>query len=408
MPNTQPVKQKTNTQSPASSIANQNYLEKINKVSLRLLVPLTPIEAYKVIVDEAIKLVDGLYGSIILLVDGKLERVYSSSESGYSVINRKKGNTYKAFHNKQIIIADITKTGKHHPQLREMGIKTTVFIPLSWRGESLGVLTINSTKEIGKGLRDLDLMKLLGSMATLAIKKAHTLSELKQSLETRDLFISLAAHEFRTPITTINVYAELLRNKLKNSKDEATARWVEIMSWEATRLTNLVDELLTINRIKSGQLQYVWKEVSLREILGRVFLDFSLANPSRKVIFSDLPENVSDKTIGDFDKLLQVFINLLNNAAKFSETEKEIVVNLKYRNACFMIEVIDSGQGIRKEDLPRIFEGFYKGAGNEKQGMGLGLFLAKNVIDNHRGEILVESEFGKGTKFTVRIPKVKI
>jgi len=150
-----------------------NILEQIHIAGLKFLLPLTLEETYKIIVAEAVSLVNAAYGSIMLDVDGQLKRVYSSSKLGYGTSNRKNGNTYSSFSEKKIIVAHIDETGKFHPELVKQGIKSTIFIPLAYQDKTLGVLTINSKEKIEQSTSELKALKLFGSMATLVIRKAQ-------------------------------------------------------------------------------------------------------------------------------------------------------------------------------------------------------------------------------------------
>lgn len=381
--------------------ARDFLLDNIYKSSLKFLIPMTAEETYKSVVIEAVKLVGAKYGSIVLNQKNKLVRVYSSSPVAYKTIARKRGNTYNAYLHQRVIVSDIVEMGPHHPELISMGIKSTVFIPLSYKNKSMGVLTVNSTKNIKQSASDLEALKLFGALASMAIKKAQLHNELQHALNLRDLFISLAAHELRTPLTTLTVYLNLLKKRIQNGQDPTLEKWIDLMDSEATRLTHLIDELLTVNRVKTGKLQYNFHQISLREIVNRAALSFRITHSSRVLTYHELPEDVDDKIVGDFEKLLQVIINLLNNAAKFSDPTTPIILSCYHTNNKFNILITDQGQGISKEDLPYIFDGFYKGKNNQKQGMGLGLFLTKNIINMHKGSVKVKSELGKGTTVNI-------
>lgn len=383
-----------------------DVLEKIYKAGLKFLDPLGSEETYKTIVDEAVKLVDADYGSIALLIDDDFQKVYSSSPDGVKSPVRKRAFAYQAVSEKRPLIVNTEDIGDAHPELRQNGIVSTIHIPLSYKNNSIGVLIVNSKKPQKFGGREMDILKLYGSMASLAIRKTQLYDETKKALEIRDLFISLAAHELRTPLTSVNGYVQLLNNKMVG-KDTPESRWVEQLSWECLRLTNLASELLTLNRIKAGQLQFFWKECHLREIIDRALDSFSLIYPKRVVEFSDGIKGGLDVVIGDYDKLIQVVNNLLDNAVKFSAHNSNIKVSLNSKNKLLVLQVADSGQGISKKDLSRIFEGFYKGVDNQKSGIGLGLYLTKSIIKEHRGEIVIKSKEDKGTVVEVKLPLAK-
>lgn len=384
-----------------------DILQRIYKSSLKFLVPLNTQDTYAIIVEEAAKLVGASYGHIILKESGEFRKVYASSPISFRSEVKKRGFVYKVFTSGKPLIVEISKTVKARLELEDMSIRSTIIIPLSNRGEGVGVLTLNSTQEQHFGERELNILTLFGAMASLAIKKSQLYDEASKSLEMRDLFISMAAHELRTPMTTISGYIQLLKSRRDNLNPQEV-RWVEELSWEATRMTYLINELLEIDKVKSGTFNYVLRECSLNKIIGRALMDFRFSHPERKIIFTSKVSEREDKVIGDFDKLLQVTINLLENAAKFSSPNTDIKVMLSYKSPYFKLSIKDKGKGIPKEELPKIFEGFYRGSNHTTEGMGLGLYLVKDIIERHRGTVSVQSKLNKGTAVDIKLLKTKI
>lgn len=385
----------------------ENILEKIHKSALRFLVPLTLEETFATVVQEAGKLFGGEDGRILLNEEGGFKLAYASNERAKQPERiRKHGFVYRAFHTRQSFFVPVEEIATIYPEIAKLGMQSAIFVPLSYKNKSIGALVIHSYKSKHFSEDELKTFRLFGSMASLAVKKAQSYDETQKALEVRDLFISMAAHELRTPLTTINGYVQLLQNKLEK-KNSLEAKWVEELSWETSRLTMLINELLTVNRIKSGVLDYIWKEHSLREIIKRAVLDFNFNYPERKIIFNDQIVKDSDLIIGDFDKLLQVINNILDNAAKFSPENTEIWMDLKFKSPYLILNIEDKGRGISKENLHKVFEGFYRGKDVSKKGMGLGLFLAKNIIAQHKGSVNIYSQIGKGTMVEIKLRKAE-
>src|SRR3989344_2861390 len=220
-----------------------NILDKIYKAALKFLVPLNLEETYALIVQEAIKLVKAQNGSIFLMEQGKLNRVYASDPLLYKIQVRNKGTTFNTFKTNKTNIIRVKLLEKVHPEFKRLGVKSIISIPLTNHGETIGVLSLQSTKSEYLTDQELDTLELFGSLASLAIRKTKLYDETKRALEARDLFISMAVYELRTPLTTISGYAQLLHSKLSGSVTPES-RWVEELSWEAYRLTLLVNELL--------------------------------------------------------------------------------------------------------------------------------------------------------------------
>lgn len=385
----------------------ENILEDIHKAGMKFLQPLTPEKTYSTIVKEAIALVRADYGSILIEKEGELQRIYASSPALFTIKVRKRGFTYSAFKKRVPSIVGIDKVGKIHPKVKVLGIKSTIFIPLFHKNESIGVLSVDTSRKESFSKSEFRILKLFGSLASLAIKKTQLYDEVVKSLEARDLFVSLAAHELRTPLTTLNGYIQLLHKKLSHG-NAVESQWIQHISEESQRLTRLVVELLEINRIKAGQLQFVLIECNLIDIINDVINKFRFIHPKRKII---LNSNIKKEAriIGDFDKLIQVFTNILENAHKFSTDESIISISVKKNDSFIDVKIQDRGKGIGKEDLPRVFEEFYKGKNrNEEGGMGLGLYLAKSIIEKHHGVINLFSKIHKGTTVEIKLPQAHV
>jgi signal transduction histidine kinase len=382
----------------------EKMLERINKSALKFLSTNSIEETYKIIVNEAIKLTGAEYGSIILEQDGSLNKVYSSNDNGYKILSRKKGNTYKAFTEGKILQVHVSQIQDAHPQAIDIGIKWTLFIPLTYQKKSLGVITVNTMKNDKFDQRQLNLLKLYGSLASLAIQNVQNFIETKNALETRDLFIGLASHELKTPLTAINGYIQLL-NKKSYNYDPKQTKWLESLKNESYRLTGLVKELLEINQIKTGQFQFNFRECNLLQLLNKSIEIMNVSHPQRKIV-TEIKIKSEPMICADEDKIVQLVINILRNAAKFSPANTPIEVRLSEGPTFYSIEVEDHGIGIEKKDLPKVFDGYYRGANANREGMGLGLFLSKHIVEGHKGKISVSSEVGLKTIITVKLPKI--
>lgn len=385
-------------------VTKTTTLEEIYKSSLKFLTPLTPEETYKTIINEALKLVGAEEGAVILNVKGRLKVVYGSTPSIAALKVKRRGFTYNALKKRE---AFAVLRGEIHKDVAKLGIKSVILIPLSYRLKSIGVLSIRSKKEFYFSKNEMEILKLFGSMASLAIRKTQLHDEVSRALETRDLFIAMASHELRTPLTSVNGYIQLLFNKLKD-KPRNEGKWVKYLHWESTRLTNLVEELLKTNQVKTGKLIFNFNECRLSEVIDRALSDFKFTHHDRQFIFSSNVKDTEDKVIGDFDKLVQVVINLIDNAVKFSPDDKHIEIILKSQRNFLILIIKDYGIGVPKDEATRIFEGFYKGKNNFREGMGLGLFLTKNIVEKHNGTIKVLSRPNRGTEVIVMLPRRKL
>lgn len=381
-------------------------LKRIYKASLNFLAPLTPEKTYATIVKEAIKFVGAQWGSILLEQDGELERVYSSIPFNQQIKHRKRGFLYKAFERRKPTILKIKDIENIHPEIKNLSIASDVIIPLSYHNKAIGILAILSKNEERFSEEEINTLFLFGSMASLAIQKAQLYDETRKALETRDFFISAAAHEIKTPVTTIFGYAQLLFDNTKKAK-RCKAEWIDSLHSECYRLKFLINDFLETSRISTGRLHYNLKECRLKTIIDRAVDNFRFNYPDRKLILRNNIRTKNDIVIGDSDRLIQALTNLLDNAAKFSTPDTTILLTLKSNDSDFIITIKDDGRGIDKKDLPKIFDRYFKGSGNQHEGLGLGLFLVKTIIEYHHGSIRLQSRLNKGTRAELKLPRLK-
>ncbi|MGH7204201.1 MAG: sensor histidine kinase, partial [Candidatus Levyibacteriota bacterium] len=177
---------------------------------------------------------------------------------------------------------------------------------------------------------------------------------------------------------------------------------------ESLRMTTLVKELLDVNRIKQGQFAFVFSEVPLYEVVTRALDRYRLTDANHPFIFKTDLKQHQTIIVGDFDKLVEMVSGILGNAVKFSKPEEKIDVQLTNDQGMISLIVHDKGKGISKKDLNAIFEGFYKGDHTSHiEGMGVGLLLARHIVDNHRGKLKINSKENKGTSVAVSLPLLK-
>ncbi len=377
--------------------------ERIYNSALKLLHPLIPEKAYETIVEEAKKLVNAKDGTIFLLEKDGLKRVYASNHQIYKVNPRKRGLTFNVYKHDKPYFLTGEDLGRLHPEFKKMHFGSDIGVPLTYNDQTVGVLSVFSNKNQVFTDQDINLLRTFSPLASLAIRNMQLYSEAKKSLDERDLFISMAAHELKTPLTTAFIYSQLLLRKTTSTKYSDIQIKMKLSS-EITRLTNLVNELLQVNQIKTGSLRFVFKKLDLCSVVEGAITAFENIYTDNPINFKNDLQNKYCFVNGDFDKLFQAVINLLNNAVKFSAQNSPIDILLTYEDSKYILCIQDYGPGINKKDLPKIFQRFYKGAGKQKDGLGLGLFLVKNVVDRHLGEISVSSKLKEGTTFYITLP----
>jgi two-component system phosphate regulon sensor histidine kinase PhoR len=235
----------------------------------------------------------------------------------------------------------------------------------------------------------------------------HDLTRLKQLENTRQEFVANVSHELRTPLSLIKGFVETLRDGAKDDP-ELAARFLRTIEKHTDRLTYLIEDLLTVSQLESGQIVMNLHEVGLREEAGHVLDDLQArAAEKNMALQNNLPAELRARA--DADRLQQVLFNLVENAIKYGTAGGNVVVGgLPNNNGKVEVWVRDDGPGIPPEAKERIFERFYRvdrARSRESGGTGLGLSIVKHIVQAHNGEVWVKSEPGSGASFFFTLPK---
>lgn len=383
-------------------------ITEVHESALKLLVPHSVEETYATVVNEAMKLVGAKHGSIFVPEDGKLKRVHTSTKELYMIVPKENGLIYKAFRDHRSYLRSGEDLADQFRLFKKLKVGTNMLVPLTYAHITIGTLSVLSAPNTIWTDDDLAILGTFGPIATLAIRSAHLKRELTNALEMRDLFISMAAHELKTPITSIHLHAKVIEKSIKKNqtpKKDSINSLVE----ETDRLTRLINELMDVAYIQQGKLRYNMKKCGLIEIIKDAIKDYREKYPKYKFIFRNYTGEKDVIIKCDGDKIRQAVSNLLHNAVKFSEKGSRISVSMLGRDDKLVIKVKDQGSGIAENEMPHIFERYYRGdsKSSSRRGIGLGLALVKSIIDEHKGEIDVRSKVGEGTTFVIKLPKYK-
>lgn len=221
-------------------------------------------------------------------------------------------------------------------------------------------------------------------------------------------FVANVSHELRTPLTSIKSYTETLLDGVLEDRDTAE-RFLGVINSETDRMTRLVKDLLELSRFDSQQMQWNMRPMSFVNLVLGAIEKVQIEAKNKDLLLESYVIGEIPEITADHDRIEQVALNLLSNAIKYTPSGGKITVYIgKMFNDVYM-KVTDTGIGIPQEDLPRIFERFYrvdKARSREMGGTGLGLAIAKEIVEAHGGTISAGSELGKGTEITVRLPVV--
>lgn len=302
--------------------------------------------------------------------------------------------------------------GRHYSDvIRHEGLTALVSAVLQTRSGQGGEITLSPS---GRCLRvEASIAGGNREQEACAVFVFHDITELRRLEKIRKDFVANVSHELRTPLTSIKGYVEALLDGGKDDPGTATA-FLEIIMRQSNRLNLILDDLLQLSQIESGQVQFRREPVELRALLERtVAVIKPLADKKQHRIELTLPDDYM-VVEGDEERLVQVFINLLENAVKYTPDHGRISMTIRRvpgrpgaPRAMIEVVVADSGIGIPDADRPRVFERFYrvdKARSRELGGTGLGLAIVKHIVEAHSGSVWVEGNVPRGSRFVVHLP----
>jgi signal transduction histidine kinase len=287
--------------------------------------------------------------------------------------------------------------------LREAGLRKLLSVPLVARGDALGAITFLSTR---RRLEDEDvaLGEDLARLVVAAIDTSRLYARAQEALQERDDFLSIASHELKTPLTSLLLQSEALRNSARRTDADAVVHKAEVIRRNVDRLSRLVSSLLDLSRIAAGRLEIELEDVELGALVREVATRFEeQAERAGCALVVDTP---SEPVVGRWDglRLDEVLTNLLSNAIKYG-TGRPVELRVRRDGDLARVAVRDHGIGISEADQRRIFERFERAVSKRHYGgFGLGLWISRQIVQSLGGDVHVESALGKGSTFTVELP----
>lgn len=245
----------------------------------------------------------------------------------------------------------------------------------------------------------------------VASKLEHENQQLRQLNEERDRFLSMVSHELRTPLTTILGFTDVLRRRQDGDKKESNLKHLDVMRRNGDHLNSLIEEMLEITRIQAGKFEVVKEGFMIDTFLEQVVASGRMLLKPRHqaLVIEKRVEKI--ELHGDQRRVMQVLLNLLSNASKYSPEGTTITLLIEMSGASVKMSVSDQGGGIPQDECQLLFERFYRRddeATRSQSGLGLGLSIVKAIADAHHGEVDVQSTVGVGTKMSVQFPGARI
>jgi signal transduction histidine kinase len=316
----------------------------------------------------------------------------------------------------QTIVRGDMKESPRYPEERELGaigLQSRVVAPLTAGGSILGMLSVSREAADAFSEDEVELTTLLARQLASAVQNIRTFTaersaaeELRRLSALRADFVSLVSHELRAPMAAVIGCASTLRARWRELKPEQRESFLALIEQETGRLSTVVGDVLDTSRIEAGTFTYAFGDVDVADLVRETAAIIEVANDEVRVtstVIEPLPA-----VRGDRERLRQLLLNLLSNAAKYTVTGDEIEVRAAAEDGAVMVSVADHGPGIAADQQRLVFEKFGRvnSGGRSKPGAGLGLFIARSIAEAHGGTLDLRSDAGAGATFTVRLPVV--
>lgn len=361
----------------------------------------------------------GASGCSLLLVDAAKQELYLAATHGYGVRPAEAGRRklgqgipgWVALSGEPLRVQGALMRDGSHACFGEGGDGSAVCLPLAVQDRTIGVICLS--KDGGRTPfteADNELLSILADGAAVAIENARLFTDLQSAYERlaeldhrKSEFIAVAAHELRAPLAAVITYATLMEENL----GQAARDHLHVIMGAATRLQLLLDDMLNLRNLDAGATQLLPQPVSISEAVQEAVRSLAhlVAAKEQRVRIDLRPE--LPLVFADPDKLQVILLNLIANAIKFTPDGGEITIDATVEGDTLATSVHDTGLGISDVERERVFESFYQVADSlrrEQAGLGLGLPIAKGMVELHGGRIWVESEVGQGSTFSFTLP----
>ena len=397
-------------------------------IARRLTSSLAPEEVLNTIVESIAKAMSAKGCSLLLLTPDKKQLIHTISY-GLSESYLRKGPVRsdavisEVLRGNSVAIQDATQDPRvqYKEQAIREGIASMLSVPLMPKDEVIGVMRIYTSEQRQFSSEDIEFLGSVANLGAIALGKARMHEALGRSLEERSVevsrleedkarflrFLSIAAHDLKAPLTAIQGFLWVMLGGFSGELTDKQRNMLQRSSRRIDELLNLISDLLDIPRIESGQIVQEIKEVSLCQVIKCSCDDLRDQAKEKGVELKvELPQSLP-KIPGSSPRLQQVMTNLVSNAINYTP-EGVVTVRVAERGNDIQVEVMDTGIGIPPEDLPRVFDDFFRASNVESKGTGLGLAITKRIVEAHGGKIWVECpcpETNCGSKFTFTLPK---
>lgn len=397
-------------------------LARLAQISLTLNSTLDPDDLLKYIALTAAEVLGCEAVSILLYDDKKEELRFAASTSTYQkeledipvpLDQSIAGTIFRE--NRPLLIHDVATDERHYKNVGEQvkfQTRSLLGVPMPIKEKVTGVMEALNKRENGFNEIDVYLLSIFAAQAAVAIQNARLVRALQDAYaemsrvdRIKTNFLALASHELRTPLMVIMGYASFLREEAQGELSEHAAMVLD----SALRMRTVLETMNNVDMVRTGTLDFFYEPLVLQSVINAACAEVKpLMDERRQTLTCLLPEEPL-MLKGDAEKLHIAFANILNNASRFTPQEGSVLVRLTAQPEKALIEIRDTGIGIAPEHLEHIFEEFYQAENHLVRtygGLGLGLTVARGVVNLHEGSIWAESPgVGKGTTLFVALPR---
>ncbi len=303
------------------------------------------------------------------------------------------------------MLVKVAKSKKELKLMRSIGFTSAIIVPIFSQKRPIGGISF-VTAETRRNYNEADLLMAqeLATRASVAIENARLYKGSQEAITMRDDFISVASHELKTPVTSVKMFAQVLKKHSEQIGDEKAVSHLSKMDKQINKLTELIYDLLNVSKIQAGRMEFKEEMFDFDKAVKEVVEVLQQSETKHEI---EVKGKTNKKIRGDEERIGQVLNNLISNAIKYSPKSSKVLVMLKSDQDQVSVAVQDFGIGMEKSHLSKIFDRFYRVYDTTDKtfpGLGIGLYISSEIIKRHRGKMWVESNPGKGSTFFFSLP----
>lgn len=297
---------------------------------------------------------------------------------------------------------------RHRDMLRALGLSSALVVPVRGKERTLGTLSLARAGGEPYGAQDLATAEAVSRRAALAVENARLYLEARQAVSARDEMVAVLSHDLRNPLNAVLLAATVLTEYGDPDRlGERDRKQVEVIRRSVTQMTALVNDLLEVSALESGTIRLEPRPTPAATLLSAAMEMFAGAAEESGVELACVPPDDPPPVRADYGRMLQVLSNVVGNAVKFTPGGGAVTIGAERAAEYVRFWVRDTGPGIEREHLPRLFDRFWQARRGVHAGSGLGLAIARSIVEAHGGQIWAESEPGAGSTFHFTLPAVR-